>query len=337
MSPAVRPGSPLSASGHLALPQLGQWVSDESSHSLQASQCFPERLEPPFDESPLSSSNMSDIIWGLLASRIGEVPTLPAWSHPAVTIAGLATVGDRTRSTGSYRNQQVEEPRRDGEEGGRLWWQARRERARRVRAWRFRTRQPERTAYHEAGHAVMARRMGLGVEYLTIRPDPEMNLLGSVEYRRVRFRRVVWRMSRHFPGRERRRLKVSRAILRDTHAVMRCSVAGSVAERIRFGPGHRYGGSGDRRQFHEHAKRLYGRTVQAADGPGGSATTRVLPGSRILDLRRLYEEDCRRTFSQPGVWNWVEAVAQTALNCTTLSGGAIETLRPNEVTLTRTA
>ena len=144
-------------------------------------------------------------------------------------------------------------------------------------------------------------------------------------------------MLRHFPGRERRGLKMSRTILRETHALMRCSVAGSVAERIRFGPGHRYGGNGDRRQFHEHAKRLYGRTVQAADGPGGSATTRVLPGSRILDLRRLYEEDCRRTFSQPGVWNWVEAGAQTALACTTLSGGAIETLRPNEVTPTRTA
>ena len=179
----------------------------------------------------------------------------------------------------------------------------------------------------------MARCAGLSVEYLTIRPDPEMNLLGSVKYRRVRFRRAVWRMPRHFPGRERRRLKTSRAILRDTHALMRCSVAGSVAERIRFGPGHRYGGSGDRRQFHEHAKRLYGQTVQAANGPGGSATTRVLPGSRILDLRRLYEEDCRRTFSQPGVWKWVEAVAQTALTCTTLSGGAIESLRPNEVAL----
>ena len=231
----------------------------------------------------------------------------------------------------------MNDPPRDGEKGGRLWWQARRDRALRLKAWELRTRKIERTAYHEAGHAVMARCAGLSVEYLTIRPDPEMNLLGSVKYRRVRFRRVVWRMPRHFPGRERRRLKTSRAILRDTHALMRCSVAGSVAERIRFGPGHRYGGSGDRRQFHEHAKRLYGQTVQAADGPGGSATTRVLPGSRILDLRRLYEEDCRRTFSQPGVWKWVEAVAQTALTCTTLSGGAIETLRPNEVTPTRPA
>ena len=130
---------------------------------------------------------------------------------------------------------------------------------------------------------------------------------------------------------------MSRAILRETHALMCCSVAGSVAERIRFGPGHRYGASGDRRQFHEHARRLYGRRVQAADGPGGLATARVLPGSRILDLRRLYEEDCCRTFSQPGVWNWVEAVARMALTCTTLSGGAIETLRPNEVTPAETA
>ena len=229
----------------------------------------------------------------------------------------------------------MNDPPRDGEKGGRLWWQARRDRALRLKAWELRARQLERTAYHEAGHAVMARCAGLSVEYLTIRPDAEMNLLGSVKYRRVRFRMVVWRMLRHFPGRDRRRLKTSRTILRETHALMRCSVAGSVAERIRFGPGHGYGASGDRRQFHEYARRLYGRRVQAVDGPGGSATTRVLSGSRILNLRRRYEEDCCQTFSQPGVWNWVEAVARTALDCTTLSGGAIETLRPEEVTPTR--
>jgi len=78
---------------YLALPQLGQWVSDESSHSLQASQCFPERVEPPPDEPPVSSSNMSDIIRGLLPSRIGEVPTLPAWSHPTGTVAGSGQGG----------------------------------------------------------------------------------------------------------------------------------------------------------------------------------------------------------------------------------------------------
>ena len=80
----------------------------------------------------------------------------------------------------------MNDPPRDGEKGGRLWWQARRDRALRLKAWGLRTRQIERTAYHEAGHAVMARCAGLRVEYLTIRPDPEMNLLGSVEYRRVR-------------------------------------------------------------------------------------------------------------------------------------------------------
>ena len=239
--------------------------------------------------------------------------------------------GDRTGSTGSYRNQQVDEPLRDGEKGGRLWWQDRRESALRVRAWRLRTRQPERTAYHEAGHAVMARCVGLGVEYLTIRPDPERNSLGSVRYRKARFRSIVWRALRHFPGRERRRLQMSLAVQREMHALMRCAVAGAVAEQLEFGPGHGYGARSDRRHFHEHARLLHGRRVRSAAGRGEPATTRVLPGSRILDLRRLYEADCRQTFMQPGVWNWVEAVAQAALACTTLSGGAIDDLRPEEV------
>ena len=43
--------------GQRSLPQLGQWVSLESSHSLQASQCFP--LEPPAPPAPFSSSQMS--------------------------------------------------------------------------------------------------------------------------------------------------------------------------------------------------------------------------------------------------------------------------------------
>ena len=280
---------------------------------------------------------MSDIIWGLLASRIGEVPTLPAWSHPAVTIAGLATVGDRTRSTGSYRNQQVEEPRRDGEEGGRLWWQARRERARRVRAWRFRTRQPERTAYHEAGHAVMARRMGLGVEYLTIRPDPASNTIGSVQLLEVRRSRASQRLLEQLPGHRRRcirkQLKTYPATAGRIRARLLVDVAGSVAEEIRFGPGFASGARSDRRHFHEIARRLHGRSVPASDDPGGTGYFRVLPGSEILALRRRYTADCHRIFEQPGVWDWVEAVARAALDCTTLSGGAIDDLRPEQVSV----
>ena len=36
------------------------------------------------------------------------------------------SASDRTRGADSYRNQQVDEPHRDGEKGGLLWWQARR-------------------------------------------------------------------------------------------------------------------------------------------------------------------------------------------------------------------
>ena len=59
MSPARRSCSSPSASVHRSLPQLGQWVSDESSHSPHASQCFPARfVGRPFES---SSKNMSDI------------------------------------------------------------------------------------------------------------------------------------------------------------------------------------------------------------------------------------------------------------------------------------
>ena len=59
MSPTRPACSSLSASVHRSLPQLGQWVSDESSHSLHASQCFPARSVGRLSES--LSKNMSDI------------------------------------------------------------------------------------------------------------------------------------------------------------------------------------------------------------------------------------------------------------------------------------
>ena len=68
-------------------------------------------------------------------------------SNPSGHLVGQSA-SDRTRGAGSYRNQQVDEPHRDGEKGGLLWWQARRESTLRVRAWQLRTRQPERTTYH---------------------------------------------------------------------------------------------------------------------------------------------------------------------------------------------
>ena len=231
----------------------------------------------------------------------------------------------------------MDEARRDGEKGGRLWWQARRERALRVRAWRLRTRQPERTAYHEAGHAVMARCMGLGVEYLTIRPDPASNTIGSIRLLGVRRWRPGQRLLKRLPGHRRRRIrklmKTSPAALRRAKARLLVDVAGSVAEEIRFGPGFASGARSDRRHFHEVAKRLHGRSVPASDDPGGTGYFRVLPGSEILALRRRYTADCHRIFEQPGVWDWVEAVARAALECTTLSGGAIDDLRPEQVSV----
>ena len=76
-----------------------------------------------------------------------KVTPVATGSNPSDHLVSQSA-SDRTRGAGSYRNQQVDEPHRDGEKGGRLWWQARRESTLRVRAWQLRTRQPERTTYH---------------------------------------------------------------------------------------------------------------------------------------------------------------------------------------------
>ena len=47
-------------------------------------------------------------------------------SNPSAGHLVGQSASDRTRGAGSYRNQQVDEPHRDGEKGGLLWWQARR-------------------------------------------------------------------------------------------------------------------------------------------------------------------------------------------------------------------
>ncbi len=75
------------------------------------------------------------------------------------------------------------------------------------------------------------------------------------------------------------------------------------------------------------------RSVPVADDPRGTGYFRVLPGSEILALRRRYTADCRRIFREPGVWEWVDAVARAVLACTTLRGGAIDDLRPEEVSV----
>ena len=62
-------------------------------------------------------------------SRKHRLACVAAYSKvtPAVTGSNPSdhlvsqSVSDRTRGTGSYRNQQVDEPHRDGEKGGRLW------------------------------------------------------------------------------------------------------------------------------------------------------------------------------------------------------------------------
>lgn len=110
---------------------------------------------------------------------------------------------------------------------------------------------------------------------------------------------------------------------------MRVHVAGSMAERTKFTTRWRDGASSDRHMFHKDAKFLFGWRMLAPDGSIRPGQEGLLAGSEILEMRRRYEDDCRRIFMEPGV----EAVAQAALDCTTLSGGFITALRPEQVDL----
>ena len=193
----------------------------------------------------------------------------------------------------------------------------------------------ERVAYHEAGHAVVALYSGLGVEYLTIRPSPEHETLGSVRPLNSRLLFMTYQRVRRLPGNDWRRRKVGKVLFQQKHARMRCHVAGSMAEQTRFASGSKDGSSMDRRMFHKDAKFFFGRTVGASDDTSESRPELVLAGSEILELRRRYEDECRQIFKEPGVWAWVEVVAQAALDHTTLSGGAINDLRPEQVDLSR--
>ena len=145
------------------------------------------------------------------------------------------------------------------------------------------------TAYHEAGHAVVARYLGVPVKSLKIDSSGGMVKLDNVN-------------------------PESRRTVSTKH--LQLGIAGEVAVQIKFGDWDRHDVSDDRRLFHS--------LVQYLAGLRG----RVLPGSTVAAVREHHREQCFQILSQPEVWEWLEAVAESVLERGSLTGEEIDRLRP---------
>ena len=149
------------------------------------------------------------------------------------------------------------------------------------------------TAYHEAGHAVVARYLGVPVKSLKIDSSGGIVRLDNVipESRRT-----------------------------GSTKLLQLGIAGEVAEQIKFG--RRFEGNrGDLRAFHTLVQGFYGNLRHS------------IAGSTIATLRREHWDNCHRTLNRPEIWAWVEAVAQASLRHTVLTGDEIDGLRPAEEAL----
>jgi len=185
----------------------------------------------------------------------------------------------------------------------------------------------ERVAFHEAGHAVVARSFGIEVIELSIR-------LRSYSLGRVTPAATpAWKRAHRYDDLRRRADGISESsrrmpveVLRprglfdyeeSLHAELHAILAGAVAEEMQFRSSR--GGRGDRRRFHLQVSCCYGNL------------SGFVPGSSIALLRHRYRNSCRETLSKPKNWTWVKAVAKAAVRSEhgTLTGDEIDSLRPH--------
>ncbi len=197
-------------------------------------------------------------------------------------------------------------------------------------------RKQEETAFHEAGHAVVARYFGMKVDQLSIRfqfegpwPGPYVKC-GSVRISRdSALWTRVFRTEREAALADGNPDSPCRAPFvlgpRDLFddeaslcAELHVTVAGVAAARKK---GHCSNNSyGDSSNFRRLVSCCYG-------GPSG-----FVPGSSVVLLRRRYLSSCHEILSnKPGLWGWINVVAKAALRSEhgVLTGDEIESLRPS--------
>ena len=178
-----------------------------------------------------------------------------------------------------------------------------------------------RTAYHEAGHAVISHVLGHPVTSLTIRPSGISRTLGSVGCRVPDGGEAAIAAVREglaAPENGRHHLKDYLQFL----------LAGSVAESVKFYRDIPALGS-DLFWSIRALEALYPEIKENRSDPSGLRAGTDGPSWQLR--RRLWRarRKCRRILTRPEVWKWVEAVAEAALTYQSLNGDQIDALNPS--------
>ena len=185
----------------------------------------------------------------------------------------------------------------------------------------------ERAAFHEAGHAVIARCFGIKVIQLSLR------LRAGSSGRVFPGVTPAWQRAERYDDLRRRadrnpesRRRIPVGVLRprslfdyeeSLQAELHTCLAGSVAEEMQFSS-YFDCSRGDWSRFHLQVSCCYGNL------------TGFVSGSSIALLRHRYWNSCKETLSKPENWTWVEAVAKGAIRSENgvLTGDEIDSLRP---------
>jgi uncharacterized protein YjbI with pentapeptide repeats/DNA-binding transcriptional MerR regulator len=178
-----------------------------------------------------------------------------------------------------------------------------------------------RTAYHEAGHAVVARVLDQPVISLTIKPHGPTGSRGRVVFRENAPSMTV-RLLVAACSRRRRNAK---------HYLL-VTLAGPLAESMKSdetGNDSNSGGGGDFAAASTLLEFLHPELRRVPIVPDEPRSQRdIIEESRKRLWDRAWNE-CRELLNRPEVWEWVEAVAEAALTYETLDGNHIDSLNPS--------